>query len=147
MAQRIRFVVHPSVSTIVHHGGSVNVWSHLLGAVIALVMIFTFFLLSQGRHDGQGKLERAGFWAAFTPFYPFSRPAHRTVKWEDAACLLTFLIGCLVCFTCSATFHTSLCHSQDVGSPFIPFSSDRYSKSACTGRTVYEPYRLSRSVS
>lgn len=70
---------------------SVNIWSHLLGA-LAIVAVILIWLI--------------GSWPRM------SAPSE---TWHDRWGLAVFLLGALVCFACSTVFHVSSCHSRPVG--------------------------------
>lgn len=46
--------------------------------------------------------------------FPWIAAQARPNDWKDLAGFATFLIGALTVMSCSATFHTVACHSQDV---------------------------------
>ncbi|KAJ7600055.1 hemolysin-III related-domain-containing protein [Mycena floridula] len=72
------------------HNQTVNIWSHLLGAlvIVAVILIWTI-----------------GSWPAMSA---------SSETWHDRWGLAVFLLGALVCFACSTIFHASSCHSRRV---------------------------------
>lgn len=71
------------------HNESVNIWSHLIGAVAFAV--------------GSGLLYRA------------LQPRYQTASQEDVFVFSGFFLGAVVCMGMSATYHTISNHSQAVG--------------------------------
>ncbi|KAJ7202860.1 hemolysin-III related-domain-containing protein, partial [Mycena pura] len=88
------------------HNETVNIWSHLLGA---LGVVAAYILLFHSTSQPQSAPEFAGIPAPFAAIYPFSITSK-----DDATLLGIFFLGAIVCFSCSAVFHSSLCHSQPV---------------------------------
>ncbi|KAE9387723.1 HlyIII-domain-containing protein [Gymnopus androsaceus JB14] len=85
------------------HNESANTWSHLLGAIISIT------LLVRGLSPNNLPVfERMDVIHA----YKTSKTA--SDDGFDSLGMWLFLLGCFVCFTCSATFHGSLCHSHSV---------------------------------
>ncbi|KAJ7682633.1 hemolysin-III related-domain-containing protein [Mycena polygramma] len=76
------------------HNETVNVWSHLLGA-LAILGIYALLIIPQYN------------------FHLFEVDASN-VKTSDVILFRVFLLGAFVCFTCSVMFHSSLCHSEKV---------------------------------
>ncbi|RHZ70855.1 hypothetical protein Glove_265g19 [Diversispora epigaea] len=69
------------------HNESVNIWSHLVGAIMfVLFSVITYFYLL----------------------------THPSIKWWDFIAFYCFLIGALTCLSLSAAFHTFCCHSEKV---------------------------------
>ncbi|KAG0009742.1 hypothetical protein BGZ80_002116 [Entomortierella chlamydospora] len=68
------------------HNETVNIWSHLLGAVafiiIAPIAYFKFLAV------------------------------HEAIKWTDISVMYAFLVGAIICLSMSASFHTFSCHSE-----------------------------------
>lgn len=79
-----------------------NIWTHLAGALCATTVAL-LLALSKFYHPGTGYLALLPLFGHFG-----------TVDWKDALIVSSFLLGCLVCFTCSVVFHTSLCHRAEV---------------------------------
>ncbi|KAF9994499.1 hypothetical protein BGZ79_000745 [Entomortierella chlamydospora] len=75
------------------HNETVNIWSHLLGAVafiiIAPIAYFKFLAV------------------------------HEAIKWTDISVMYAFLVGAIICLSMSASFHTFSCHSEKVCSQWI----------------------------
>ncbi|GJJ73392.1 adiponectin receptor [Entomortierella parvispora] len=72
------------------HNESVNIWSHLLGAVAFLIVApISYFKII-------GVME--------------------TIHWTDIAVFYAFLAGAIICLSMSASFHTFCCHSEGVSS-------------------------------
>ncbi|KAJ7890173.1 hemolysin-III related-domain-containing protein [Mycena olivaceomarginata] len=100
------------------HNESVNIWTHLSGAVAITIALFALgdFSASPALSYGARFCERLD--APFTKAlcYPFQvkSQASSSPAPADAILLRTFLIGALVCFICSSVFHSSLCHSRKV---------------------------------
>ncbi|THV06557.1 HlyIII-domain-containing protein [Dendrothele bispora CBS 962.96] len=72
------------------HNESMNIWTHFLGAIATIVAIGISF-------------SQVGF-----------LKEDLASSSLDTAELALFLIGALVCFTCSTAFHSSMCHSENV---------------------------------
>ncbi|KAJ6566965.1 hemolysin-III related-domain-containing protein [Mycena capillaripes] len=87
------------------HNETVNVWSHLLGALAILAIYTLFYLIPQ---HGSHLLE------VHTPVEPFNHTSQSNVKTSDVILFRVFLLGAFVCFACSALFHSSLCHSEKI---------------------------------
>ena len=68
---------------------AVNIHSHLWGAVLFLVLLLTV--------------------------YPVHIQSYSTVTWADLIVFHTFLLSAVLCLAASAFFHTSTCHSHEVG--------------------------------
>ncbi|KAG0367063.1 putative hemolysin-III channel protein Izh2 [Gamsiella multidivaricata] len=75
------------------HNESVNIWSHLLGAVAFLIVAPISYFKVLGVQD--------------------------TIRWTDIAVLYAFLAGAIICLSMSASFHTFSCHSEKVCSQWI----------------------------
>ncbi|KAG0228488.1 hemolysin-III related-domain-containing protein [Mortierella sp. GBAus27b] len=75
------------------HNESVNIWSHLLGA-IAFVII------------------------APVAYYKILVVLD-AVQWTDITVLFAFLVGAIICLTMSASFHTFCCHSEKASSQWV----------------------------
>ncbi|KAI1311604.1 hypothetical protein EDD11_003344 [Mortierella claussenii] len=70
------------------HNETVNIYSHLLGALICIIG---------------------------APFVYFSLfDVLDTIKWTDVAVFYVFLAGAVICLSMSASFHTFSCHSEPV---------------------------------
>ncbi|GJE98014.1 hemolysin-III related-domain-containing protein [Phanerochaete sordida] len=88
------------------HNETVNIWTHLLGALAAAALAgyLTYWtLVGSGGHGAEP-------FARLAPFYGF--PA--SLGWRDTAVFAVFFLGSVVCFACSTLFHTSLCHREEV---------------------------------
>ncbi|KAG0205913.1 hypothetical protein BGX28_002555 [Mortierella sp. GBA30] len=70
------------------HNESVNIWSHLLGAVAFLIIAPISYFKIIGVLD--------------------------TIHWTDVAVFYAFLAGAIICLSMSASFHTFCCHSESV---------------------------------
>ncbi|TFK34452.1 hemolysin-III related-domain-containing protein [Crucibulum laeve] len=70
------------------HNETVNIHSHLWGAVL-----FIYFLVS---------------------FYPTYVQPHGSTTWKDVAVFVIFLTSAVFCLGASALYHTSGCHSEKV---------------------------------
>jgi len=75
------------------HNESVNIHSHLIGAVIFAVCLFTFF--------------------------PSILAKYETATWVDISGLAVFLGAAVFCLGASSVFHMSQCHSQAVADSCI----------------------------
>ncbi|KAF8924824.1 putative hemolysin-III channel protein Izh2 [Dissophora ornata] len=70
------------------HNESVNIWTHLLGAIVCIVgSPLAYFKIF-------GVLE--------------------TIRWTDVAVFYIFMGGAIICLSMSASFHTFSCHSETV---------------------------------
>ncbi|RUS17671.1 hypothetical protein BC937DRAFT_89642, partial [Endogone sp. FLAS-F59071] len=65
----------------------VNIWSHLVGAIAFIALIFVTELVVM-------------------------KPLSDTLKWTDVAVFYAFLAGAILCLSFSASFHTFMCHSE-----------------------------------
>ncbi|KAF9188482.1 hypothetical protein BGZ51_000571 [Haplosporangium sp. Z 767] len=70
------------------HNESVNIWSHLLGAVAFVILVPISYFKIIGVYD--------------------------TIRWTDVAVLYAFMAGAIICLSMSASFHTFSCHSENV---------------------------------
>ncbi|CAG8632524.1 17034_t:CDS:2 [Gigaspora rosea] len=70
------------------HNESVNIWSHLVGAI---AFIFLGFIT-----------------------YDYVLSHHPSIIWWDVAVFYIFLMGAMICLGLSSTFHTFCCHSEKV---------------------------------
>ncbi|KAG0340939.1 hypothetical protein BG004_006220 [Podila humilis] len=70
------------------HNESVNIWSHLLGAIAFVVVTPIAYFKVIGVLD--------------------------TIRWTDIAVFYAFIAGAIICLSMSASFHTFCCHSEDV---------------------------------
>ncbi|KAG0238535.1 hypothetical protein BGW42_004297 [Actinomortierella wolfii] len=70
------------------HNESVNIWSHLLGAVAFLIV-------------------------APVAYFKFLDVLD-TIKWTDVGVFYAFIAGAIICLSMSASFHTFSCHSEPV---------------------------------
>ncbi|KAF0474621.1 putative hemolysin-III channel protein Izh2 [Gigaspora margarita] len=68
------------------HNESVNIWSHLVGAI---AFIFLGFIT-----------------------YDYVLSHHPSIIWWDVAVFYIFLMGAMICLGLSSTFHTFCCHSE-----------------------------------
>lgn len=92
------------------HNETVNILTHLCGALIT-ISVFTYsyrhihidwFGLHPVRDSFASKL-----------FLVYPLPGNGTsVTWADSIAFASFYISAAICFGCSATFHTSLSHSE-----------------------------------
>ncbi|KAG0379250.1 hypothetical protein BGX24_001136 [Mortierella sp. AD032] len=72
------------------HNESVNIWSHLLGALVFVIVApISYFKII-------GLLE--------------------AIHWTDVAVFYAFLAGAIICLSMSASFHTFCCHSEAIAS-------------------------------
>ncbi|KAJ6594496.1 hemolysin-III related-domain-containing protein [Mycena capillaripes] len=92
------------------HNETVNIWSHLFGGLAVVWAYVLLFHLISSQHS----LDVAGIHAPLTGFYPFPSSSMPTVTKSDSLLLGIFLLGAFACFSCSAVFHSSLCHSERV---------------------------------
>ncbi|KAF9108581.1 hypothetical protein BGX29_010187 [Mortierella sp. GBA35] len=72
------------------HNESVNIWSHLLGAIAFVIVAPISYFKVIGVLD--------------------------SVQWTDVAVFYAFLAGAIICLSMSASFHTFCCHSESVSS-------------------------------
>ena len=78
-----------SLQSLTHlHNESVNIWSHLVGAVVALAASLHLYLLIHPRYD--------------------------SASHADVLVFACFFGGAFLCLGMSATFHALLSHSEDV---------------------------------
>ena len=92
------------------HNETVNVLTHLFGAIIVL-SIFTYSY----RHIHIDWFGTHPALASPTPklFLVYPLPGNATsVTWADSIAFASFYISAAICFGCSATFHVSLNHSE-----------------------------------
>ena len=92
------------------HNESVNILTHLFGAIAAIVVLIYSYRHIHidwfGPHPVRGALSSQLFMV-----YPL--PGNDpSVTWADSAAFACFYISAAICFGCSATFHTSLAHSE-----------------------------------
>ena len=79
---------HHTLLSLKHlHNESVNIWSHLLGALVTVVLS--------------------------TYFYTHVIPRYENANQRDFIAFGCFFIGAFLCFGMSAAFHALLSHSQD----------------------------------
>ncbi|CAG8800364.1 16182_t:CDS:2, partial [Gigaspora margarita] len=76
------------------HNESVNIWSHLVGAI---AFIFLGFIT-----------------------YDYVLSHHPSIIWWDVAVFYIFLMGAMICLGLSSTFHTFCCHSEKI---FVAFAN------------------------
>lgn len=88
------------------HNETVNIWTHLVGAIVAV----TVLLYAMLRRDPHEDLQRLGWHAYLSLVNPFSLGDN----WIDGASFVVFFISAAICLSFSATFHTLSCHSQSV---------------------------------
>ncbi|KAG0048050.1 hypothetical protein BGZ83_006938 [Gryganskiella cystojenkinii] len=81
---------HALISLGYLHNESVNIWSHLLGAVAFLIVAPISYFKIIGVLD--------------------------TIAWTDVAVFYAFMLGAIICLSMSASFHTFCCHSEVVSS-------------------------------
>jgi len=72
------------------HNQTVNIHSHIWGAILFVLLLATF----QTRHVG----------------------VYETTTWVDTCAIGVFLMSAVFCLSASAIFHTSTCHSEQVSS-------------------------------
>ncbi|KAG0068493.1 hypothetical protein BGZ89_004639 [Linnemannia elongata] len=72
------------------HNESVNIWSHLLGAITFVIVAPISYFKIIGLLDA--------------------------IQWTDVAVFYAFLAGAIICLSMSASFHTFCCHSEAVSS-------------------------------
>ncbi|GAA5913536.1 hypothetical protein JCM8208_000704 [Rhodotorula glutinis] len=95
------------------HNESVNIWTHLGGAAVA-VGTATYLLLDLSPADSLA-YARKGWLAPFAGIpYPFPNAAQPSVTWADAVGFASFLLSATLCLGFSGLFHTMLCHSEEV---------------------------------
>lgn len=70
------------------HNETVNIYSHLIGAVLFAVVALSSLAFGMEHVD--------------------------TMRWEDIFVLAMFLLGAVLCLGLSALFHTFSCHSEQV---------------------------------
>ncbi|KAF9100490.1 hypothetical protein BGX27_000370 [Mortierella sp. AM989] len=75
------------------HNETVNIWSHLLGAVAFIIIAPIAYFKFLAVHD--------------------------SIKWTDVAVMYAFLAGAIMCLSMSASFHTFSCHSEKACSQWI----------------------------
>ncbi|KAM0756385.1 HlyIII-domain-containing protein [Meredithblackwellia eburnea MCA 4105] len=95
------------------HNESVNIWTHLLGslsAVLALLYLATQIFKQQPGQEGG----RLGWRAPFSLASPFKSSTMPTVTWLDAAGFSCFFLAAISCLGFSASFHTFSAHSKEV---------------------------------
>lgn len=78
-----------SASSITYlHNESVNIWTHLIGAALSMIVALVL--------------------------YSTIRPRYQMATSEDVTVFSCFFLGCMVCLGMSATYHTILNHSDIV---------------------------------
>ncbi|CAG8530492.1 15766_t:CDS:2 [Dentiscutata erythropus] len=75
------------------HNESVNIWSHLVGAVIFIIILITTY---------------------------FSLSAYSSITPWDFVVQYSFLVGVLLCLTFSTLFHSFMCHSEMISVAIAP---------------------------
>jgi adiponectin receptor len=85
-------------SMFVWHNETVNIWTHLAGAVL-----FGFFI-SYPFHESNPLV-------AIKEYFPFTSP-YGTMTWMDQAMMTLYLITAGICLFCSCAFHTFHCHDH-----------------------------------
>ncbi|KFH67900.1 hypothetical protein MVEG_06631 [Podila verticillata NRRL 6337] len=70
------------------HNESVNIWSHLLGAIAFVIISPIAYFRVIGVLD--------------------------TIQWTDIGVFYAFIVGAIICLSMSASFHTFCCHSEEV---------------------------------
>ncbi|KAF9427349.1 hypothetical protein BGZ94_005068 [Podila epigama] len=87
--RRETFSYRKSIASLGYlHNESVNIWSHLLGAITFIILIPIAYFQVVGVLD--------------------------TVQWTDIAVFYAFIAGAIICLSMSASFHTFTCHSEAV---------------------------------
>lgn len=93
------------------HNETVNILTHLLGAVVAIgVLIYPYrhiHIPFFGPHP-----IREAFSSTLYLIHPLPGGAVKSVTWADTVAFACFYLSATICFGCSATFHTSLSHSE-----------------------------------
>ncbi|BGP36720.1 hypothetical protein JCM10450v2_000611 [Rhodotorula kratochvilovae] len=94
------------------HNESVNIWTHLLGALVAVGTVAFLLLDLSPQSLTHG---RKGWLAPFAGIpYPFPNAAQPSVTWADTVGFAAFLVSAAVCLSFSGLFHAFLCHSEQV---------------------------------
>lgn len=76
------------------HTETGNIWTHLIGSVMFLVITIMFYTT------------------------PFCHDCKNDMPFMDKLIFLVFLLGAMTCFSCSMLFHTVSCHSPRVSNLF-----------------------------
>ncbi|KAL8280407.1 hypothetical protein RQP46_007055 [Phenoliferia psychrophenolica] len=94
------------------HNDSVNIWTHLVGSLVAFFSLAYALLRVMELQDVPE--HRVGWWAPFTLVHPFKSPSQPSVTWRDTAGFVSFFLSAAFCLGCSASFHTFTAHSMAV---------------------------------
>lgn len=97
------------------HTETVNILTHLFGAIIAgTALLYTYkhvtFPNIFGLHPHEAP---SPVWKVVPLHFIYPFPSDKTgVTFADSLAFMSFYLAAIACFGCSATFHTSLCHSE-----------------------------------
>lgn len=95
------------------HTETSNIWTHLIGAVVALATLAVTFVYT--RPDSwYVNAGRQGWSAPFSLIWPFPSSLQPTVTVWDSIGFGVFFLSAAACLGISATFHTMCCHSPKV---------------------------------
>ncbi|WFD29330.1 hypothetical protein MSPP1_000339 [Malassezia sp. CBS 17886] len=108
------------------HNETMNIHTHLFGAVVALGLLTLVFLdiagvLPSGPWDAFLVCRGAGTGVARLISAILGAGAGRALSppdWADVVGLAVFLVAAVTCLVCSATYHTFSCHSLAVSKSF-----------------------------
>ncbi|GAA5949581.1 hypothetical protein JCM3765_002712 [Sporobolomyces pararoseus] len=94
------------------HNETVNIWTHLIGSLVAVFTLTFFFLDLSPPTFGH---ERKGWTAPLSSIpYPLPHSDQPSVEWVDTVGFCVFLVSAAICLGLSALFHTFVCHSMEV---------------------------------
>jgi adiponectin receptor len=97
------------------HNETVNIHSHLFGALCAIAVLLVTFRCGAESDSEVVEPGRIGWQAAVhTLVRPFKSEALPSVDWRDAAGFAVFLAAAFACLGGSATYHCCSCHSEKV---------------------------------
>ncbi|GAA6059077.1 hypothetical protein JCM10212_002048 [Sporobolomyces blumeae] len=96
------------------HNETVNIWTHLVGSSVAILTL-AYLVVDLAPTSETIATPRQGWLAPFARLpYPFPNEYQPSVTWADAVGFAFFLVSAATCLGLSASFHTLLCHSEEV---------------------------------
>lgn len=101
------------------HSETVNILSHLIGAIVASsILVYTYKHVTLphwfGIHPHRVPSKQSFPLNLIYPFPSVTTP----VTYGDTLAFASFYLAAMACFGCSATFHTSTFHSEEVMKKF-----------------------------
>lgn len=103
------------------HSETVNILTHLLGAIVAsAILVYTYKHITLpswfGMHPHRVPDPARQHFPLYL-IYPF--PSEQfPVTYGDTLAFASFYLAAMACFGCSATFHTSTFHSEEVSKKY-----------------------------